>query len=80
LALALSLASLSYRTEWIGIWADPATCPADVLAASPFAKVPLLVSDGVAQMQSQAILLDIANRFRCLGDEPPEGTRRGVSF
>ena len=41
-ALALSLAGLPHRTRWIDIWADPVTRPADFLAASPFAEVPLL--------------------------------------
>jgi glutathione S-transferase len=79
-ALALALAGLPHRTRWIDIWAVPATRPAEVLCASPFAEMPLLMIDGVAHVQSGAILLDIANRFRCLGDETPEGTRRGVSF
>jgi glutathione S-transferase len=76
-ALALALAGLPHRTEWIDIWADPATRPAAFLAVSPFAEVPLLMIDGVPHVQSGAILLDLASRFRCLGGETPEGTRRG---
>lgn len=76
-ALALSLAGLPHQTRWIDIWADPATRPADFLAASPFAEVPLLMIDGVAHVQSGAILLDLASRFRCLGGETPDGLRRG---
>jgi glutathione S-transferase len=76
-ALALSLAGLPHRTRWIDIWADPATRPAEFLSASPFAEVPLLMIDGVAHVQSGAILLEIASRFRCLGGESADGLRRG---
>jgi glutathione S-transferase len=76
-ALTLSLAGLPHRTQWIDIWADPATRPAAFRAASPFAEVPLLMIDGLAHVQSGAILLEIASRFRCLGGETPDGTRRG---
>ena len=51
--------------------------PAEFLAASPFAEVPLLMIDGVAHVQSGAILLEIASRFGCLGGESTEGLRRG---
>jgi glutathione S-transferase len=76
-ALALSLADLLHQTRWIDIWAEPATRPADFLAASPVAEVPLLLIDGVAHVQSGAIRLEIASRFRCLGGETPDGLRRG---
>jgi glutathione S-transferase len=76
-ALALSLAERAHRTVWIDIWADPSTRPASFRAASPFAEVPLLMIDGAPHVQSGAILLEIANRFRCLGGESPAGLRRG---
>jgi glutathione S-transferase len=76
-ALALSLAGLSHRTIWVDIWADPAARPADFLAASPFAEVPLMMIDGVPHLQSGAILLDLASRFQVLGGESPDGLRRG---
>jgi glutathione S-transferase len=76
-ALALSIAGLPHRTDWIDIWAAPATRPADFLAASPFAEVPLLLIDRQPCIQSGAILLQIAGRFGCLGGETPEGLRRG---
>ncbi len=76
-ALALSLAGLSHRTVWVDIWAAPDSRPADFLAHSPFAEVPVLMIDEVAHVQSGAILLDIATRFACLGGETPEGLRRG---
>ena len=76
-ALALRLAGLPHRTEWVDIWADPASRPATFRAASPFAEVPCLMIDGVAHVQSGAILLEIASRFSTLGGEAPEGLRRG---
>ncbi|MEI4488469.1 glutathione S-transferase family protein [Frigidibacter sp. MR17.14] len=76
-ALALTLAELPHRTAFVDIWADPATRPSEFLAASPFAEVPLLMIDGVAHVQSGAILLEIAQRFACLGGETPAGLRRG---
>lgn len=76
-ALALSIAGLPHKTIWIDIWAVPTTRPADFLAASPFAEVPLLMIDGKPYIQSGAILLEIASRFGCLGGETPEGLRRG---
>ncbi len=75
-ALALGLAGLDHNTVWIDIWADPESRPADFLAASPFSEVPLLMIDGSAYVQSGAILLEIASRFRCLGGENAEGIRR----
>lgn len=76
-ALALALADIPHRTERIDIWADPATRPAAFLAQSPFAEVPLLVIDGVPFVQSGAILLELAARFRTLGGESDAGIRRG---
>lgn len=76
-ALALSLAGLTHQTIWIDIWAPPESRPADFRAANPFAEVPVLMIDGVAHVQSGAILLEIATRFSCLGGETPEGLRRG---
>jgi glutathione S-transferase len=75
-ALALSLAEMAHRTVWVDIWAKPSTRPAEFLAASPFAEVPALVIDGTAYVQSGAILLEIASRFRSLGGETAERTRR----
>jgi glutathione S-transferase len=75
-ALALSLAGLPYQTRWIDIWADAAHRPTDFLAASPFAEVPVLMIDGVAHVQSGAILLEVATpvplpwRRKCRGSAP----------
>ena len=76
-ALALSLASLAHRTTCIDIWAAPETRPADFLAVSPFAEVPVLVIDGTPVFQSGAILMELAQRFAVLGGDSSEGLRRG---
>jgi glutathione S-transferase len=79
-ALALSLAGLAHRTVFVDIWAPPETRPAEFLAATPFAEVPVLRIDGQAYLQSGAILLEIATRFACLGGESAHGLRRGREF
>jgi glutathione S-transferase len=76
-ALALSLAGLAHQTIWVDIWAPRETRPAAFLAATPLAEVPVLVIDGQAHLQSGAILLEIAARYRCLGGQTPAGLRRG---
>ncbi|MFN7397861.1 MAG: glutathione S-transferase family protein [Sandaracinobacter sp.] len=75
-ALALSLAGLPHRTQWVDMWAPAATRPAEFLANSPFAEVPLLMVDGRPYVQSGAILLEIATRFQCLGGETADGLQR----
>jgi glutathione S-transferase len=75
-ALALSLAGLPHRTQWVDIWAPAESRPADFLAASPFAEVPVLLIDGRPFVQSGAILLEMAQRFQRLGGETPEGLQR----
>ncbi|WP_424932521.1 glutathione S-transferase family protein [Amaricoccus macauensis] len=76
-ALALSLAGVDHRTVLVDIWAAPESRPAEFLAASPLAEVPLLLIDGEPFFQSGAILMEIASRFACLGGETAGGLRRG---
>ncbi|QOL80396.1 glutathione S-transferase family protein [Pseudooceanicola spongiae] len=76
-ALALSLAGLSHEVIRVDIWDEPARRPPSFLAASPFAEVPLLMIDRAPYVQSGAILLEIASRFRLLGGETSSGLRRG---
>jgi glutathione S-transferase len=75
-ALALALLGVTHRTVRVDIWADRQTRPTDFLAASPFAEVPLLLIDGEPYVQSGAILLELAARYRRLGGETAEGLRR----
>lgn len=76
-ALALNLAGLPHRVTAVDIDAPRDTRPADFLALTPFAEVPLLVIDGQAYLQSGAILLEIAQRFGVLGGESHAGMVRG---
>ena len=76
-ALALSLAGLRHKSVYVDIWADPASRPAEFLAASPLHEVPLLLVDGMPYTQSGAILLEVAERFHCLGGEDAVGLARG---
>jgi glutathione S-transferase len=75
-ALALSMAGLAHETRWVDMWGPAASRPADFLANSPFAEVPLLMIDGRPYVQSGAILLEIATRFQCLGGETQGGIQR----
>lgn len=76
-ALALALAGLPHHTVHVDIWAPRDSRPADFLAATPFAEVPVLMIDGQAHLQSGAVLLELATRFACLGGESAAGLRRG---
>ncbi len=76
-ALALALAGKSFRTIWVDIWADPSTRQAEFLRNSPFAEVPLLMINDKPFVQSGAILLEIADRFNCLGAETEDGLQKG---
>ena len=76
-ALALRLAGLPHRTEVVDIWAARETRPASFLALSPLGQVPLLELDGAPLVQSGAILLELAERFGCLGGERAAALRRG---
>ncbi|WP_028028582.1 glutathione S-transferase family protein [Gemmobacter nectariphilus] len=76
-ALALALAGLPHRTVRVDIWAPRETRPAEFLANSPFAEVPLLMIDGAPHVQSGAILLELATRYGILGGENADGLRRG---
>ena len=55
-AFALALANLPHERRYIDIWADPATRPADFLARSAFAEVPMLTIRPATFVQSANIL------------------------
>lgn len=76
-ALALALAGLPYVVHRVDIWAARETRPSGFLAANPVGEVPMLLIDSMPFVQSGAILLEIATRFRCLGGESEAGLRRG---
>jgi len=68
-ALALSLAGIRYDFRWVDLSTPPERRPAEVRAVSKFGEVPVLVDDGVPLVQSNAILLHLARKHRCLGGE-----------
>lgn len=70
-AFALALADLPHERRYIDIWADPATRPADFLARSAFAEVPMLTIGHEAFVQSANILHIIAERTGKWGGESP---------
>ena len=70
-AFALALANLPHECRYIDIWADPATRPADFLARSTFAEVPMLTVGHETFLQSANILHIIAERTGKWGGESP---------
>jgi glutathione S-transferase len=72
-AFALQLASIEYEYRWIDIMSPRDARREDFRAASKFGEVPVLVAGGRPMAQSNAILLYIAQQYRCLGGETAEG-------
>ena len=57
-----------YEYQWIDIFADPSTRPVEFLTASKFAEVPTLIDDGQRYIQSNAILVYLADKFGQFSD------------
>jgi glutathione S-transferase len=68
-ALALSLAGIRYDFRWVDLAVPPERRPAEVRAVSKFGEVPVLVDEGAPLVQSNAILLHLAQQHRRLGGE-----------
>jgi glutathione S-transferase len=68
-ALALSLAGIQFHFRWVDLSIPPEQRPAEVRAVSKFNEVPVLVDDSLPLVQSNAILLHLARKHRCLGGE-----------
>jgi len=68
-ALALSMLDLDYEYRWVDVFAPRDARAADFRAASEFGEIPVLVVDGAALAQSNAILLYLMRRTRRLGGE-----------
>lgn len=69
--LALTVAEIEHDYVHIDIWQSHATRPEPFRTLAPFGEVPLLVWDGQAYAQSDAILCVIAERCGVLGGESP---------
>lgn len=70
--LFLTLADLPHRYVWIDLDLPRSDRPEEFRRASQFGEVPVLVRDGVAQAQSNAILLTLARATGRFG--PPPGS------
>ena len=68
-ALALSMLELPYEYRWVDVHAPREQRAADFREASPYGEIPLLIVDGVALAQSNAILLHLMRRTRRMGGE-----------
>lgn len=65
--LFLLLADLAHEYQWIDLGVPRAQRPADFVAASKFGEVPVLIDDGRALCQSNAILIHLAQKTGCFG-------------
>jgi glutathione S-transferase len=70
--LFLALAGIPHRYVWVDLDVPRSDRPEEFRRASQFGEVPVLVTDGVPQSQSNAILLTLARQTGKFG--PPPGT------
>lgn len=68
-ALTLQLAGLAFEYRWVDVFKPLEQRAADFQAASRHGEIPVLVDDGEPLVQSNAILLHLAERHRTLGGE-----------
>lgn len=71
-ALALALGAIEHEFRWVNVHAPREDRRPDFREVSRFGEIPVLVDDGVALAQSNAILLHLAERHRILGGETKE--------
>lgn len=63
----LLLANVAHEYRWIDLDTPRSERPADFVAASKFGEVPVLVDEGRAMCQSNAILVYLAQKFGVFG-------------
>src|SRR5688572_9516241 len=68
-ALTLQLAGLPFEYRWVDVFKPLEQRAADFQAASRHGEIPVLVDDGEPLVQSNAILLHLAEKYRTLGGE-----------
>jgi glutathione S-transferase len=68
-ALTLELAGVRYDYRWVDVFKPREQRSADFQAASRHGEIPVLVDDGEPLVQSNAILLHLAEKHRTLGGE-----------
>lgn len=67
--LFLELAKLTYDFEFIDIWAEKTSRPAEFLTSSRNGEVPCLLINDTPYIQSNLILHRLALEYRCFGGE-----------
>jgi glutathione S-transferase len=72
-ALFLALAAISYEVRPVNLELPRVERSPDFRAASPYGEVPVLIEDGVALAQSNAILLHLARRHHRFGARDEAG-------
>jgi glutathione S-transferase len=70
--LALSVGGIDHEYVAVDIFLPRDQRPADFQSAAQFGEVPVLVVDGVSHVQSNAILILLAERFGVFGGESSE--------
>jgi glutathione S-transferase len=73
--LFLLLTQTPHEYRWVDIWAPHEHRLADFQVASTYGEVPVLVDEGRHWCQSNAILLHLAQKTRCLTGTPEEWPR-----
>src|SRR6266700_388707 len=68
-ALSLHLLDAPFSYRWVDVFAPRDQRDAEFQRVSRFGEIPVLVDDGVAYAQSNAILLHVAGKFGRLGGE-----------
>lgn len=68
----LLIAGIAHDYRWIDLGLPRADRPADFVAASRFGEVPVLVDEGKALCQSNAILVHLATKTQRLAGRPQE--------
>jgi glutathione S-transferase len=68
-ALTLELAGIPFEYRWVDVFKPGDQRGAEFQAASRYGEIPVLVDDGQPMVQSDAILLHLANEHRTPGGE-----------
>jgi glutathione S-transferase len=70
--LSLRLMGQPFDYRWVDVFAPRDQRDPEFQRISRFGEIPVLVDDGIPFVQSNAILLHLAGKFRCLGGETAE--------
>jgi len=71
-ALSLKLMSQPFEYRWVDVFAERSQRTPEFQRVSRFGEIPVLVDEGIAYVQSNAILLHIAGKYGRQGGETPE--------